>query len=129
MDRQLLINNIVGTINAAKLYDMPIVLSTVNVKTGLNQETIPQVKKHLRGVRSFDKTTINSWEDKEFDILFDEGVAHGRKLDEAGVSTTLTEYKGFIHDYGMLNPLSHIPAVQEALTQAAAVLHEALFGN
>lgn len=63
----------------------------------------------------------------ENDILHDEGVAYGRKLDEAGVPTTLTEYKGFIHDYGMLNPLSHIPAVQTSIEQAAIVLHDALF--
>jgi acetyl esterase/lipase len=63
----------------------------------------------------------------ENDILHDEGVAYGRKLDEAGVPTTLTEYKGFIHDYGMLNPLAHIPAVQESISQAAVVLKEALF--
>lgn len=63
----------------------------------------------------------------ENDILHDEGVAYGRKLDEAGVLTTITEYKGFIHDYGLLNPLSDIHAVQESITQAAAVLHKALF--
>ncbi|WP_317192634.1 alpha/beta hydrolase [Flavobacterium geliluteum] len=63
----------------------------------------------------------------ENDILYDEGVAYGRKLDEAGVPTTITVYKGMIHDYGMLNPLSHIPAVQEALTQASVVLRKALF--
>ncbi|PZP44919.1 MAG: alpha/beta hydrolase [Pseudopedobacter saltans] len=63
----------------------------------------------------------------ENDILHDEGVAYARKLDDAGVPTTITEYKGFIHDYGMLNPLSHIPAVQTSITQAAVVLHDALF--
>ncbi len=65
----------------------------------------------------------------ENDILFDEGVAYGRKLDEAGVPTTITVHKGMIHDYGMLNPLSHVPGVQEALVQAAAVLREALFAK
>lgn len=65
----------------------------------------------------------------ENDILFDEGVAYGRKLDEAGVHTTTTVYSGMIHDYGMLNPLSHIPGVQEALTQAASVLRAALFSK
>jgi acetyl esterase len=65
----------------------------------------------------------------ENDILYDEGVAYGRKLDEAGVTVTLTEYKGFIHDYGMLNPLSHIPGVQEAIVQASSVLHQALFAK
>lgn len=63
----------------------------------------------------------------ENDILHDEGVAYGRKLDEAGVPTTISEYKGFIHDYGMLNPLAHIPAVQVAIQQAAVVLKNALF--
>ncbi len=65
----------------------------------------------------------------ENDILYDEGVAYGRKLDEAGVPVTTTVYKGMIHDYGMLNPLSHIPGVQEALTQASAVLRKALFAR
>lgn len=63
----------------------------------------------------------------ENDILHDEGVAYGRKLDEAGVPTTLAVYKGFIHDYGMLNPLAHIPAIQESLTHAASTIKEALF--
>lgn len=62
----------------------------------------------------------------ENDILHDEGVAYGRKLDEAGVPTTVAEFKGFIHDYGMLNPLAHIPAVQSSIKQAAAVLKDAL---
>ncbi|CAM3649929.1 hydrolase [Sphingobacterium prati] len=66
MDRQLLINNINGTIEAAKLYNVPIVLSTVNVNSGLNHETIPQIKKHLEGIPSIDRTSINSWEDREF---------------------------------------------------------------
>lgn len=63
----------------------------------------------------------------ENDILHDEGVAYGRRLDEAGAPTTLTEYKGFIHDYGMLNPLAHIPAVQKSVLDAATALKNALF--
>ena len=66
MDRQLLLNNISGTAKAARLFNVPIVLSTVNVKTGHNKETVPQLKKHLDGIPSYDRTTINSWEDKEF---------------------------------------------------------------
>jgi acetyl esterase/lipase len=63
----------------------------------------------------------------ENDILHDEGVAYGRKLDEAGVPTTVTEYKGFIHDYGMLNPLAQIPAIKESVLDAASTLKRALF--
>ncbi|MNX49766.1 nicotinamidase/pyrazinamidase [compost metagenome] len=66
MDRQLLINNIASLAKMAKVYDMPIILSTVNVETGFNTETIPQLKRELDGVPSYDRTTINSWEDKEF---------------------------------------------------------------
>ena len=46
MDRQLLINNIVGLTKMAKLYKMPIILSTVNVQTGLNSETIPNLARN-----------------------------------------------------------------------------------
>lgn len=65
----------------------------------------------------------------ENDILHDEGLAYGRKLDEAGVPTTITEYRGFIHDYGMLNPLAHIPAVQQSVLDAATALKKALHGK
>lgn len=66
MDRQLLVNNIAALAKMAKVYNIPVILSTVNVKTGLNTETIPQLKRELDGVPSYDRTTINSWEDKEF---------------------------------------------------------------
>ena len=66
MDRQLLINNIVGTSKAAVAYGLPIVHSTVNVKTGLNKPPIPQIQKALKGIPTVDRTSINSWEDVEF---------------------------------------------------------------
>jgi nicotinamidase-related amidase len=66
MDRQLLINNIVGVSKAAVVYGLPIVHSTVNVQTGLNKPPIPQVQRALKGISTVDRTTINSWEDVEF---------------------------------------------------------------
>jgi nicotinamidase-related amidase len=66
MDRQLLVNNIVGTAKAARTYGLPIVHSTVNVKTGLNKPPIPQLRKALEDLPTYDRTTINSWEDVEF---------------------------------------------------------------
>ena len=66
MDRQLLINNIVGCCKAAVTYGLPIVHSTVNVKTGLNKPPIPQIRKVLDGITTIDRTSINSWEDVEF---------------------------------------------------------------
>ena len=66
MDRQLLVNNIVGSAKAAVAYGLPVVHSTVNVKTGLNKPPIPQLRKVLGKFPTYDRTTINSWEDVEF---------------------------------------------------------------
>jgi nicotinamidase-related amidase len=66
MDRQLLVNNIVGCARAAVAYGLPVVHSTVNVETGLNKPPVPQVRKALEGYPTYDRTTINSWEDVEF---------------------------------------------------------------
>ena len=62
----------------------------------------------------------------EFDVLRDEGEAYACKLDAAGVTVTAVRYNGMIHDYGLLNPLAHIPAVQAALRQAGAELKQHL---
>ncbi|EKE69898.1 alpha/beta hydrolase [Gallaecimonas xiamenensis] len=58
----------------------------------------------------------------EKDVLRDEGEAYGRKLAEAGVSVTAIRYNGMIHDYGLLNALSQVPAVQGAMDQAGLAL-------
>ena len=76
MDRQLLVDNIVGASKAAVAYGLPIVHSTVNVKTGLNKPPISQVQKVLGKFPTYDRTTINSWEDVEFRRAID---ATGRK--------------------------------------------------
>lgn len=76
MDRQLLVNNIVGVAKAAVAYGLPIVHSTVNVKTGLNKPPISQLQKVLDKFPTYDRTSINSWEDVEFRKAVD---ATGRK--------------------------------------------------
>ena len=66
MDRQLLVNNIVGVAKIGLAYKLPIVHSTVNVKTGLNKPPIVQLRKVLKDLPTYDRTSINSWEDVEF---------------------------------------------------------------
>ena len=58
----------------------------------------------------------------EFDVLRDEAEAYGRKLDAAGVEVKSVRYNGMIHDFGLLNALSDVPAVRSALGQAAQEL-------
>jgi nicotinamidase-related amidase len=66
MDRQKLIDNIVGVAKIGLTYGLPIIHSTVNVKTGLNKPAIPHLRKVLRTVATIDRTSINAWEDMEF---------------------------------------------------------------
>ena len=62
----------------------------------------------------------------EFDVLRDEGEAYARKLNSAGVDVISLRIGGMIHDYGLLNALSHVPAVRVALRLAADELRRHL---
>ena len=61
----------------------------------------------------------------EADPLGSEGEAYARKLREAGVPVTSTEYKGTIHDFVMLNALADSAAAKAAIAQASAELRGA----
>jgi acetyl esterase len=58
----------------------------------------------------------------EADIFYDECLAYGRKLDEAGVRVTTIVYAGAIHDFGLLNPLADTPQSKSLFLHAAAEL-------
>lgn len=76
MDRQRLVSNILRATKAAITYGLPIVHSTVNVKTGVNKPAIAPLRKLLDKLPTYDRTTINAWEDIEFRKAVD---ATGRK--------------------------------------------------
>jgi nicotinamidase-related amidase len=66
MDHDLLIRNIVSVARLAKTYDLPIVLSTVNVVANGQPPTLPELREVLADNEEIDRTQINSWEDVEF---------------------------------------------------------------
>jgi acetyl esterase/lipase len=60
------------------------------------------------------------------DVLRDEGEAYARKLDAAGVDVIAVRYSGMIHDWGLLNPLSHVPGTVASLRQLGEELKRRL---
>ncbi|MFW0755829.1 alpha/beta hydrolase [Pseudomonas sp. H11T01] len=62
----------------------------------------------------------------EFDVLRDEAEAYGRKLDAAGVPVKSVRYNGMIHDFGLSNAFSHLPAPRTAIEQASQELKTSL---
>jgi nicotinamidase-related amidase len=65
MDRGLLVDNIVSVARLATTFELPVVLSTVNVANGQGP-TLPELTAELPGRPEIDRTQINSWEDVEF---------------------------------------------------------------
>ncbi|GGJ87808.1 hydrolase [Pseudomonas matsuisoli] len=66
MPRDELVFNITSVAKAAVNYDLPIIHSTVNVATGRNKPPIQQLQDVLGHLPTYDRTSINSWEDIEF---------------------------------------------------------------
>lgn len=76
MDKRDLIMNMGVLAELATAYKLPVILSTVNVRTGANKDTIPQIHEKLGDIKSYDRTSINAWEDKDF---YEAVKATGRK--------------------------------------------------
>ena len=66
MERQRLVSNIARATRAALAFGLPIVHSTVNVQSGRNKPTIAVLRKMLEALPTYDRTSINAWEDVEF---------------------------------------------------------------
>jgi nicotinamidase-related amidase len=66
MDPDLLLKNVVSTVKLARLFGVPIVHSTVNVKTGRSKPTLPELAELLGDYAPIDRTTLNAWEDASF---------------------------------------------------------------
>lgn len=66
MSRDELVFNITGVAKAALNFGLPIIHSTVNVATGRNQPAIQELQGVIGHLPTYDRTSINSWEDGEF---------------------------------------------------------------
>src|SRR5436190_5133339 len=64
-DRQSIINNNVALSKAARVFDVPVVLSSVETK-GFSGNTWPQVLAALGNPTPIERTSMNSWDDTNF---------------------------------------------------------------
>jgi hypothetical protein len=62
MDPDLLRKNIVSTVMTARAFGVPTVHSTVNVASGQQQPTVPELAELLEDSPPLDRTTVKSWE-------------------------------------------------------------------
>lgn len=76
MDKTRLVSNITVLSKMVKAYGLPLVVSTVNVETGLNKPMLRPLREVFDGIELFDRTTINAWEDREVREAI---IATGRK--------------------------------------------------
>jgi nicotinamidase-related amidase len=65
MDQDELLRNAVSTVRTVKLFDLPVIHSTVNVASGQVGPTLPELAELLEDDPPLDRTTVNSWEDVE----------------------------------------------------------------
>lgn len=66
MPREELVFNITSTTKAALNYNLPIIHSTVNVESGRNTPPIQELQDTIGHLPTYDRTTVNAWEDVEF---------------------------------------------------------------
>ena len=66
MARDELVFNITSIAKAAVNYSLPIIHSTVNVATGRNKPPIQELQEVIGHLPTYDRTSINSWEDTDF---------------------------------------------------------------
>ena len=59
IERAVLVNNIVAMAKAARLYDLPTILSTIGVTAGYQEDTIPELQEVLADVSPIDRNTVD----------------------------------------------------------------------
>lgn len=119
MNRAELIKNIVVTQKLINGFKIPTILSTVNVATGKNKDTIPQLKELLPNVESYDRTQIDAWEDQEF---YDAVKASGKK--NIIIAALWTEACLSFPTFNALKEGYHVFPVVDAVGGTSKIAHE-----
>jgi nicotinamidase-related amidase len=65
IDRQTLVNNVVGLAKAAKIFDVPVVLTSVAAKS-FSGDIFPEIQQVFPDIQPVDRTSMNSWDDENF---------------------------------------------------------------
>jgi len=63
IERQLLINNVEGLAKAAKVFNIPVILTSVETKS-FSGNIWPQITEHFPGSKIYERSSMNAWEDK-----------------------------------------------------------------
>ncbi len=64
--KETLLNNVVAIAKTAKLFELPIVLSSVGVEAGYQEPTISELQTQLPDVKIIDRSTTNAMEHEGF---------------------------------------------------------------
>jgi len=119
IDQERLTNNVVGLVKIAKAFGVPTIFSTVGVGLGFNRDTITGVRDILPDVPSYDRTSLNGWEDIEMKAAVK--ASGRRKLIMSGLWT------GGCPAFTTLDALNdgfEIYAVSDAMGETSADAHE-----
>lgn len=65
IERQVLVNNVVGLAKAGKAFDVPTILTTVETES-FSGFMWPQLLRIFPGQKPIERSSMNSWEDKKF---------------------------------------------------------------
>jgi len=86
-DRKLIELNTCTLARTARKFEIPVILSTVAVKLGVDSPTIASLKAEMPDVEEIDRTSMDAWEDRAF---VDAVKATGRnKLVMCGIVTSV----------------------------------------
>ena len=119
VSREILINNVVALAKSGALFRLPVVLSTVGVSAGYQEDTIAELKSVLPGIPTVDRSKVNAWEEPAFREAV---VATGRqKLIMAGL---WTEVCLVFPALDLLNEGYQVYAVSDASGGTSADAHE-----